>query len=96
MWDALLVYLNSVVGENRKPYLVLKMKENNLRFHFKLHDLIREIKCKEVIQKPEGKTGVVCNLGMAEQTLKEVIPNKGGTKIEICQVIDFIQASDPC
>ena len=48
-----------------------------------------------MIQKQEGETGEVCNLGMAEQTLKEVIPSKGGVKTETGLVSDFIQLSDP-
>lgn len=56
---------------------------------------LREIRCRAVIQKQEGETGEVCNLEMAGQTLKEVIPSKGGAKTETGLVSDFIQLSDP-
>lgn len=52
---------------------------------------LREIRCREVIQKQEGETGEVWNLGRAEQTLKEAILSKGGPKIETSLVSDFIQ-----
>lgn len=47
-----------------------KNGREKLIFYFKLHNLTREIRGREVIQELEGETGVVCNLGMAEQTLK--------------------------